>query len=158
MTLTPPTPGRPVSGGPGQAAASPVPDWLRGTPVTLPPASAAPAEPGLAPTGAGTPLAGQDAGGGGRAGVVPDLAPPSARVARPDEHAQTGESRREPPGRVTIGTIEVTVVPPTRPARGGGEPRPTPPAVPPRPASSLTEAGGARLRGGLRRWYGIAQS
>lgn len=59
---------------------------------------------------------------------------------------------------MTIGTIEVTVVPPAqRPAHTP----PTPPA-PPVPAeepaaTGLAEAGTARLRDGLRRWYGIAQ-
>jgi hypothetical protein len=150
--LTPPAPGRP------DPAAPPVPDWLRGTPVTLPSAPAALAQPSLPPESAGTPRAGREAVDGRQADVGPDLMPLPARVARPDEHARTGKSRRERPARVTIGTIEVTVVPAARPARGGTEPRLAPPqGVPPRSASGLTGAGGARLRDGLRRWYGIAQ-
>jgi hypothetical protein len=154
-TLTPPAPGRPVPGGPGPTAASPVPDGLRGTPV-IPPS--APAGPRLAAARNGSPLAGRDEGGDGRSGVVPDLVPPPARATGRDEQTRMDESRREAPGRVTIGAIEVTVVPPARPAGGRGEPRPAPaPAVQPRSAPSPAEAGGARLRDGLRRWYGIAQ-
>ncbi len=174
------TPGRPELASRGRAAQSPALDWLWGAPVELPPAPATLLEPGRAPvTGVtgpslaggtvrppasdgpgapGTPE-GRDAGGGGQAGVARDLLPPSAPALRSDEHAGTGGARREPPGRVTIGVIEVTVVPPARPARGAGEPRPAAqvPAVAPRAASWLAEAGAARLRDGLRRWYGIAQ-
>jgi len=153
--LTPPAPGQPVPGGPGLTAASPVPGGPPGTPV-IPPS--APAGPRLAAARNGSPLAGRDEGDDGRSGVVPDLVPPPARATGRDEQTRMDESRREAPGRVTIGAIEVTVVPPARPAGGRGEPRPAPaPAVQPRSAPSPAEAGGARLRAGLRRWYGIAQ-
>jgi hypothetical protein len=93
---------------------------------------------------------------GTRSASVPDLLPPAPGAEHP---GPTGPARGSAgPARVTIGTIEVTVVPPARP------PHPAEPArVPPRPpvmrpaASSLAETGSARLRGGLRRWYGIAQ-
>jgi hypothetical protein len=133
-------------------------------PVRLPPAplqpkpAAQPGSPeqGLAKQGL-APAAGTDAGNDWTAGQ--DLLPPAARAAGPDEQAGTGGSRREPAGHLTIGTIEVTVVPPARQARGAGEPRPAAPspALAPRPAAGLAEAGSARLRDGLRRWYGIAQ-
>jgi hypothetical protein len=153
--LTPPATGQPVPGDPGLTAASPVPDGLRGIPV-IPPS--APAGPRLAAARSGSPLAGLDEGDGGRSAVVPDLVPPPARATGRDEQTRMDESQREAPGRVTIGAIEVTVVPPTRPAGGRGEPRPAPaPAVQPRSAPSPAEAGGTRLRAGLRRWYGIAQ-
>jgi hypothetical protein len=95
---------------------------------------------------------------GKRSGVVRDLLPPAAGGERRDEQAGAGRPAREAPARVTIGTIEVTVVPPARPARGAAEPARVPPLPPAaRPASPLAETGSARLRSGLRRWYGIAQ-
>ncbi len=94
-----------------------------------------------------------------------DLLPPPAQAPRPTELAGPGPggSRQQPAGgrasaRVSIGTIEVTVVPPARPAVHASESR-APAQMPrgrSRPASPLT-AGADRLRDGLRRWYGIAQ-
>ena len=64
------------------------------------------------------------------------------------------------PPRVSIGTIDVTVLPPAPPAP------PAPGIRPPaqaargwtRPPSLLAATAGAgRLRDGLRRWYGTAQ-
>jgi hypothetical protein len=105
-----------------------------------------------------SPLAARDEGDGGQSAAVPDLVPPPARATGRDEQTRMDEPRREAPGRVTIGAIEVTVVPPARPAGGPGGPRPDPaPAGQPRSGPSPAEAGGARLRDGLRRWYGIAQ-
>ena len=58
---------------------------------------------------------------------------------------------------MSIGTIEVTVVPPARPGRES-RPGAQVPRGGPRPASLLAAHGGtSRLRDGLRRWYGIAQ-
>jgi hypothetical protein len=142
---TPAAPGRTEATSPDLAAQPPARDWLWGAPVELPAAHREHGPTVQGPAGAG--------------GTVRDLLPP-ART----EHAEPGRSRREPPGRVTIGTIEVTVVPPARPAHGAG----TPPRIaPPLPAELLpaghraaprfAEAGTARLRDGLRRWYGIAQ-
>ena len=96
-----------------------------------------------------------------------DLLPPPAQASRPAERAEpglggsrreAGESRREPPGgpasaRVSIGAIEVTVVPPVRPAPRATESRPSAPM----PRGGSRPAGSVRLRDGLRRWYGIAQ-
>jgi hypothetical protein len=137
-------PGRAEATGPGPAARPPARDWLWGAPVELPAAHREHGPTVQRPAEAGR--------------TVRDLLPPVGT-----EHAGPGRSRREPPGRVTIGTIEVTVVPPARPAHGAG----IPPQIAPSPAGPLTaahpaaprfaEAGTARLRDGLRRWYGIAQ-
>jgi hypothetical protein len=62
--------------------------------------------------------------------------------------------------RVSIGTIEVTVVPPASAALPAAEIRLPAPAVPAwsRPASLLAgNAGAGWMRDGLRRWYGTAQ-
>jgi hypothetical protein len=74
------------------------------------------------------------------------------------------EPYREPraAGRphVSIGTIEVTVIPPATPAPAAREPQPSPPATHgwSRPPSLLASSPGRdRLRDGLRRWYGTAQ-
>jgi len=139
-------PGRTEATGPGRAAQPPARDWLWGAPAELPAAlpKHGAAEQGPAEAG----------------GTVRDLLPPGRT-----EHAEPGRSRREPPGRVTIGTIEVTVVPPARPAHGAGTSPRIPPPLPAEPlpaghraARRFAEAGTARLRDGLRRWYGIAQS
>jgi hypothetical protein len=136
--------GRAEATGPGPVARPLARDWLWGAPVELP---AAHREHG--PTVPGPAQAGE---------TVRDLLPPVGT-----EHAGPDRSRREPPGRVTIGTIEVTVLPPARPAHGAG----IPPQMAPSAGKPLTaahpapprfaEAGTARLRDGLRRWYGIAQ-
>jgi hypothetical protein len=89
--------------------------------------------------------------------AIHDLLPVPAPVI-----GQPGGSRRDPGAasgaRVSIGTIEVTVVPPPAPAvRDVPTPAHTAPSRPragsalaPRPASD-------RLRDSLRRWYGTAQ-
>jgi hypothetical protein len=97
---------------------------------------------------------------------VRDLMPPPASRTGPATMPGTepGEPYREPraPGRpyLSIGTIEVTVVPPAPPAAAGREAQPSPPVTPrwSRPPSLLaSSAGRDRLRDGLRRWYGTAQ-
>jgi hypothetical protein len=151
-----PVPGRPLGatgGGPGRAGATgagpktrlPTRDWLWGAPVELPAAHHEHGPAVQGPAGAGR--------------TVLDLLPPAGT-----EPVGPGRSRREPPGRVTIGTIEVTVVPPTRPAHGAGTPPRIPPPLPAEPlptghraAPRFGEPGTARLRDGLHRWYGIAQ-
>jgi hypothetical protein len=97
---------------------------------------------------------------------VPPL-PLPALAPRPDEATGPGPlgSRQQMPGgpepaRVSIGTIEVTVVPPAGPASHASESRPpaqTPRGRPRPPSLLATTAGAGRLRDGLRRWYGIAQ-
>jgi len=168
-------------GWPPQAPAS-VPSW--GTPVELPrPAELASAagQAGTRSAAPPAPLTGPPASWPGQAsaatadsdkgpspaaaatGRVPAL-PPPALASRPDEPTGPGPfgSHQQLPGgpgpdRVSIGTIEVTVVPPPRPgteSRPGGQA----PRGRPRPASLLAAHGGtSRLRDGLRRWYGIAQ-
>ena len=95
-----------------------------------------------------------------------DLPPPLASALPPIEMLgpEPGGSRREPrvsgTARVSIGTIEVTVVPPARPAPPAPEIQPPAPVARggSRPPSLLAAGAGAdRLRDGLRRWYGIAQ-
>lgn len=138
-------PGRAEATGPGPAARLLARDWPWGAPVELPAAHRKHGSTVQGPAGT--------------AGTVRDLLPPAGT-----EHAGPSRSRREPPGRVTIGTIEVTVIPSARPAHGAGTPpQITPPPTEPLPAAypaapRFAEAGTARLRDGLRRWYGIAQS
>jgi hypothetical protein len=106
----------------------------------------------------------------GRASEPPpvrDLLPPLIAEQGPAaaSGAEPGEQRREPQvprPRVSIGTIEVTVVPPppapVAPAAGAGAPAaqalPRWPGPSARPAVT---AGADRLRDGVRRWYGTAQ-
>jgi hypothetical protein len=76
-----------------------------------------------------------------------------------DSLAGGAHERRAAPARVSIGTIEVTVLPPPAPA-------PPPPASVARPAESpsarppagSTQPVADRLRLGERRWYGMAQA
>jgi hypothetical protein len=94
-----------------------------------------------------------------------DLAPPSAPVPGPTglPGQDPGGSGQQPGGanraRVSIGTIEVTVVPPSSPAaahEAGAAAQAARGRT--RPPSLLTAgSGAARLRDGLRRWYGTAQ-
>ena len=122
-------------------------------------------EPGISVT-----FGARDAAGGprrsrGPAAAVRDLVPPTTLAPRSIEMPGPvpGGSRQEPrvtgPARVSIGTIEVTVVPPPRPAPAH-ETRP--PAQVARgwsrpPSLLAVSAGTGRLRDGLRRWYGTAQ-
>ena len=128
-------------------------DPLWGAPVEVPPAvSARPRErAGDTARSAGTAALGA---------LVPSSGQAPQGNERPDPHP--GRERREPHGapqpRVSIGTIEVTVVPPApppgHPQDGGALPLPGRQGAP-----SLLAAGpGAeRLRDGLRRWHGTAQ-
>jgi hypothetical protein len=97
--------------------------------------------------------------------AAPDLLPPSAIVPRSATAAGTGpDGRLQDPRasgqpRVSIGTIEVTVVPAAPPAPEIGRNRPPAPAAPgrSRPASQPAAGLAAGWAQGLRRWYGIAQ-
>jgi len=95
--------------------------------------------------------------------AIRELLPVTApAVEQPGGRA--GGSRQDagaaPRARVSIGTIEVTVVPPAAPTPAAGTVR-----TPAQTAPSRSRAGSAlalspgsdRLRDGLRRWYGIAQ-
>lgn len=147
-------PGRDEVTGRHLAARPPAADWLWGTPVELP-------ERGSVADVAGPPPPGTSPPGAGRAGVVRDLLPPSAGAGRSGEQTGTGRPATQAPAppRVTIGTIEVTVVPSARFAHGTPGPAPAPPAgAPPQPATPLAEEDTAwPPPDGLRRWYGIAQ-
>ena len=89
--------------------------------------------------------------------------PPSAGRARPSTGGPEPAPHGPVPGprttgrpSVSIGTIEVTVLP--SPAMTVPQPPAPPTGQWPRPASGLSDGrGGSRLRAGLRRWYGIAQ-
>ena len=75
---------------------------------------------------------------------------------------QPGGSRRHPGAaagaRVSIGTIEVTVVPPPAPAvRDVATPAQTARSRPRAGSALAVRPGSDRLRDGLRRWYGTAQ-
>jgi hypothetical protein len=146
-----------------------------------PGAGAGPPRPAIA--GRETASAGQrgtaahEAPGGGGAtgsrvpssGAAPadDLLPPPVAAPRLNgvvEPAPFGSYHQQAdgpgPARVSIGTIEVTVVPPARPPVPASVSRP--PAPGPRgrsrpPSLLATTASDSRLRDGLRRWYGIAQ-
>ena len=145
--------------------------------------SASPVPPATPPTGPATAATaasrqGQrtdDAGAEGAAAPdrpwepaqVRDLMPPPPSRTRPvtipDGEAAEPYHERRAPGRplVSIGTIEVTVVPPAPPSPAAREAQPPPPATRgwSRPPSVLASSGGRdRLRDGLRRWYGTAQS
>lgn len=100
-------------------------------------------------------------GGASPGGISPEVT--GARMAGAGLSGP-GRSRRGAPGRVTIGTIEVTVVPPARPAHEAGGrhvasgSRPSVPRAERRsPTSGLAGEHSIPLRDGLRRWYGIAQ-
>ena len=97
---------------------------------------------------------------------VLDLTPTSTSRTPPAQEfgAERGEPYREPGAperaRVSIGTIEVTVVPPAPPVPAAREAQP--PALVTsgwvRPPSLLASSVGRdRLRDGFRRWYGTAQ-
>jgi hypothetical protein len=139
----------------------------QGEPAGLPPAneSAPRAAHGPVPDAGAGPAA--SAGRGivparpGGPGVFPDLLPPPAPAPALTEPPQpeAGGWRHRPRNpqshRVSIGTIEVTVVPPVPPApahRIPPPPRPIP--VRSRPASQPDRSGDSRFR----RWYGTAQS
>jgi hypothetical protein len=70
--------------------------------------------------------------------------PPPAAMSRTEQ----GVPQR---ARVSIGTIEVTVLPPNPPVPAVDEIRYRP------PSALAASAGAGRLRDGLRRWYGTAQ-
>jgi hypothetical protein len=90
---------------------------------------------------------------------VRDLRPPLPSPARPAAMSGTEPGEPRAPGRpqVSIGSIEVTVVPPA-PAVHKAQPSPPVARGWSRPPSLLaTSAGMDSLRDGLRRWYGTAQ-
>jgi hypothetical protein len=94
-----------------------------------------------------------------------DLMPPPAAVPRSAAAGTEPAGRLRDPrpsgqARVSIGTIEVTVVPAAPPTPEIGRNQPSAPAAPgrSRPASPLAAGMTAgRLEQGLRRWHGIAQ-
>lgn len=164
--------------GPGPAATAGPHQDPRGTEAGIPAA----VQPGPAPavtvgtqhgpprTDAGMPAApGSRNAGQERSGeptAVRDLRPlpgPAARpiaMPGPEPGGQYQRPRVSGPPRVSIGTIDVTVLPPAPPAP------PAPGIRPPaqvargwtRPPSLLAATAGAdRRRDGLRRWYGTAQ-
>lgn len=115
----------------------------QGRPTGLPPA-----DRGIVPGRPGGPDA------------FPDLLPPPAPAPhlteqpQPDTGGLRHRSRPPQPHRVSIGTIEVTVVPPAPPAHRIPPPaRPAP--VPSRRAAQPDGSGGPHR---FRRWYGTAQS
>jgi hypothetical protein len=94
---------------------------------------------------------------------VRDLRPPLPSRTRPAAMSgtETGEPHREPraPGRpqVSIGTIEVTVLPPAPAVHQALPPPPVARGWSRPPSLLASSAGMDRLRDGLRRWYGTAQ-
>jgi hypothetical protein len=153
------------------------PEPVRPAPTTAAPARVAPPLPALA--GPRSPEAARPVGTIGPSGPLgsetprpsaaavpeparPESAAPSAPGLAPPRPGSRGgepaEQRRAPQGlpraqpeSVSIGTIEVTVVPPAKPR-----------VVPPRPAPRRERppsrlAGSDPLRDGRRRWYGVAQ-
>jgi len=90
---------------------------------------------------------------------------PAAAVLRPAAAGTEPAGRPRDPRpsgqpRVSIGTIEVTVLPVAPPAREAGPKQPPAAAVPGRPRPAAPVAAGMtadRLQQGLRRWHGIAQ-
>jgi hypothetical protein len=162
------------------AASSPAPEAPHPDPESAPPApprSEPQAPAGAArrgsgePTGRG-PLAAHDAIGassaaanadpavpagtrpGSAASPTLDLIPPAAPSRDASQVGQRNARQdlpRAEPERVSIGTIEVTVVAPAKPRAVSSRPAPRWQ----RPPSRL--AGTDRLKDGRRRWYGIAQ-
>ena len=90
--------------------------------------------------------------------LIPQLISSPPPVAMP--RTEPGEPLVPRRSRVSIGTIEVTVVPPAPPAPAIREIQPPAPVTrgwsrPPSPFAA--SAGADRLRYGFRRWYGTAQ-
>jgi nicotinate-nucleotide--dimethylbenzimidazole phosphoribosyltransferase len=142
----------------------------RGTPVELPRAANPAADVLASPPGRGTasaPRALDDADGRLRPGgiaAVHDLLPSPGPAYGPIEQSSPGPGGSRQPGgaerpQVSIGTIEVTVVPPTRPEPAAGVQPPARAAGGHSRDGSRTAAGAGsdRMRSGLRRWYGTAQ-
>ena len=167
----PPRPGPAATAGPHQRP----PTTESATPATPPPrpGPAATASPHQRPptTESATPatLGGRDAADQERSGgrtAVRDLIPPPSSASRSIAMLgpELGELHQKPRvsgrPRVSIGTIEVTVLPPAPPAPTTQEIRPPAQVARgwTRPPSLLAATAGAdRLRDGLRRWYGTAQ-
>ncbi len=179
MSLAPPPagpaahPAGPARPGLPEAPADTVPpasvrQW--GTPVELPRAANPSADVLASPPGRDTAPAPRplDAADGrrrpGETSAVHDLLPSPSPANEAIEQSGSGPGGSGRPGgaawpQVSIGTIEVTVVPPTRPEPAAGV---QPPA---RAAGSRSRdgsgaaagAGSDRIRSGLRRWYGTAQ-
>jgi hypothetical protein len=91
--------------------------------------------------------------------AVRDLAPQPASDPPPIAISGTGPGEPRVPRRprVSIGTIEVTVVPPAPAAPEIRLPAPVTPGRSRPPSPFAASAGADRLRHGLRRWYGTAQ-
>jgi hypothetical protein len=94
--------------------------------------------------------------------AVRNLIPPTADLrpaAMPG--SEPGEPRPEPRGagrpQVSIGTIEVTVIPPAPATPQVPFPAPVSRSRPRPPSGAAARAGADRLRDGLRRWYGTVQ-
>jgi hypothetical protein len=164
-------PGIPATPPPGPAPAGTASPQL-GPPPTGPGIPATPggaALPGGATTPGGPTTPGSRNGAGqersGEHAVVRDLVPPSGPACRPiavpgPEPGVPHQPRAARPPRVSIGTIDVTVLPPAPPAPPA--PGIRPPAQAARgwtrsPSLLAATAGADRLRDGLRRWYGTAQ-
>jgi hypothetical protein len=165
---------------PGSAGLRPVDDGTKPPAATAPPEDRAAVPPGPAPESPASPYRKPSLAGTGlpvtltRGHAAPppsreaasDLVPPPMPqpALRPTPGAEPEEWPRGPggsgPPRVSIGTVEVTVVPPA-PAPAAREIQP--PAQAARgwsrpPARFAASDGGGRLRDGVRRWYGTAQS
>ena len=128
-----------------------------------------PQGPSGGPAGILVPLGSSDAADpdhSERPAAVRDLLPPHPSAPRSmavldlDPGGSDHKPRVSGRPRVSIGTIEVTVVPPAPAALPAPAIRPPAQVVPgwSRPPSLLAASAGAdRLRDGLRRWYGTAQ-
>lgn len=110
------------------------------------------------PRAAGSARPGTDQDRAREGGMVHALLPPAPAAGAqdlPDPRRGPGSQR---PARVSIGTIEVTVVPPAQPAEPSWiRESPQPGGRAQRGAIPAATAGSGRLRDGLRRWYGTAQ-
>jgi hypothetical protein len=162
---------------PGPIGLMPVEDGTKPRATTAPPAERAAVPPGPAPESPASPRQEPSRAGTGlpvtltRGHAAPppeeaadDLIPPPIRhpALGPTLGPEPEELPRGPggswPPRVSIGTIEVTVVPPASAAR---EIQPPVQAAHgwSRPPSRFAASEGTRqLRDGVRRWYGTAQS
>jgi hypothetical protein len=91
--------------------------------------------------------------------AVRDLVPRPASDPPPVAISRTGPGEPRVPRRprVSIGTIEVTVVPPAPAAPEIRLPAPVTPGWSRPPSPFAASEGADRLRHGLRRWYGTAQ-
>jgi hypothetical protein len=162
-SLAGPSPAGPSLAGPSLAGPSPAGPSLAGpSPVASGPGTAGPPEswndpvwgrpvelPAIVPQ---LPSPGH-AGGQRPAGVMAGSDELPWRPAHPRSAPRSGGPRQ---AQVSIGTIEVTVVPAAKPS--GAEIPPAKPVIRSRPPALIATGPGAdRMRDGRRRWYGIAQ-